>query len=430
MWELKSVSSTIVIPAESTRFEVGRRQVGEQFGYISRVQCCITPNSTNITLESLGSNPTNIRHGNAGWVAIPKQVECHLYEGDSIALDKKMRAGTVFVVQRRSVGTWSWQAGAEWKAYAPDVEAMLEAGWAAGSDRVEIDAERYIDFRQMKQVRNDNPGRCRAVKRETLASAPPAASCASVPAEASSVAKRVVRLEEDDLSPVPKRRRPIDAEGPPSGMASATTRQSSSAGHGDSQASLDAFDSSSPHVGLPFAVPSGVQPPVASAAGCAGSGTACAPVGMPEHAVADRHDPASILFFWHSDAAAGERACLSNHFPASFTDRAGVRGCTARFAPRPAEPRTPGTQTLAQRSCVWTRIDEETSMLTCTNSFPRTLAMSPVCHAAVGPILLLRAVPDARQGETLWRRRHGCHHPSRTVRPAPLRRPRPIGRQV
>ena len=65
---------------------------------------------------------------------------------------------------------WLWNSGggadACWTAYSSSESAQIERLFAAGADRCALEAERYVDFSSMRQVRDDNPSRYRAIRRE------------------------------------------------------------------------------------------------------------------------------------------------------------------------------------------------------------------------------------------------------------------------
>ncbi|EOD20869.1 hypothetical protein EMIHUDRAFT_458474 [Emiliania huxleyi CCMP1516] len=75
---------------------------------------------------------------------------------------------------------WFWQIGKgasrAWSRYAPHQEALIERAYQLAEERVRLDGERVLDLRQMKQVRDDGPGRSRPVRRE-----PPAAPYSTRP---------------------------------------------------------------------------------------------------------------------------------------------------------------------------------------------------------------------------------------------------------
>ena len=65
---------------------------------------------------------------------------------------------------------WLWNSGggadACWTAYSSSESAQIERLFAAGADRCALEAERHVDFSSMRQVRDDNPSRYRAIRRE------------------------------------------------------------------------------------------------------------------------------------------------------------------------------------------------------------------------------------------------------------------------
>jgi hypothetical protein len=61
------------------------------------------------------------------------------------------------------------------KAYSAELNAQIEAGFASGDTRVDVDGTRYIDTKEMKQVRYDNPSRWRRVRRQPPAEGVPPA---------------------------------------------------------------------------------------------------------------------------------------------------------------------------------------------------------------------------------------------------------------
>ena len=75
---------------------------------------------------------------------------------------------------------WSWCSGREgsnFTNFAPQTSVTIEAAFAAGAKRVAIDEQRHVDFALMRQVRNDDPSRYRAVRRDPPP--PPSANAAA-----------------------------------------------------------------------------------------------------------------------------------------------------------------------------------------------------------------------------------------------------------
>ena len=69
---------------------------------------------------------------------------------------------------------WLWSSGSgadeRWTPYSALESEEIERLFAAGIDRCFVAADRHIDFKTMRQVRNDAPSRYRAVRREANAS--------------------------------------------------------------------------------------------------------------------------------------------------------------------------------------------------------------------------------------------------------------------
>ena len=62
---------------------------------------------------------------------------------------------------------WEWKSGhgaTSWTAFSDDVRAKLDAAVLAGVAEVDVDAERYVDIEQMRQLRRDDPSKSRAVR--------------------------------------------------------------------------------------------------------------------------------------------------------------------------------------------------------------------------------------------------------------------------
>jgi hypothetical protein len=80
---------------------------------------------------------------------------------------------------------WLWNSGGGanecWTAYSSSESAQIERLFAAGADRCALGAERHVDFRSMRQVRDDNPSRYRAIRREAPAG-PSGAEAGATPA--------------------------------------------------------------------------------------------------------------------------------------------------------------------------------------------------------------------------------------------------------
>lgn len=69
---------------------------------------------------------------------------------------------------------WLWSSGSgadeRWTPYSALESEEIERLFAAGIDRCFVGADRHLDFKTMRQVRNDAPGRYRAIRREANAS--------------------------------------------------------------------------------------------------------------------------------------------------------------------------------------------------------------------------------------------------------------------
>ena len=217
-------------------FELGRRLLGPEFPFVSRCQAtlhAIPEEPLRVLLRSAGAkNPTGIRPmGTTQWTWLKQGEQRTLSSGDAIALDAKLKTGTVFSLllpaaapvegllpapqvqmvevqpppapapstqtstQGSSSSTpgrpmdpprarWYWMAGTAWNLFDPAVEARLEAALSEGRVRVDVDHVRHVDLTLMRQVRNDDAKRYRSVRRvmpETPGA--PAAPCTAASTE-------------------------------------------------------------------------------------------------------------------------------------------------------------------------------------------------------------------------------------------------------
>mmetsp|Transcript_74677 Transcript_74677/g.148414 ORF Transcript_74677/g.148414 Transcript_74677/m.148414 type:complete len:412 (+) Transcript_74677:92-1327(+) len=320
-WRLEACASqsstTHVIPLGTSQF--GRTQLGAAFKYVSRIQVAFhvgaAPDSA-LSIESLGTNETGIRRGGtSAWTWLAKaDAPCSLSHGDLIALDKKRRDGTMFVVRKAhaavpsasAAAQWSWQMGSQWQSFPLAVAARLEAAWQANEPRIDVDEERHVNLRSMRQVRNDDLSRTRAVKRE-----PPTVSAAAASSAAAAL----------DESPPAKRPRLAPAEYEDRGTGPSSTHSAETLCRvGTSAEGSQELSSLEDDVGMAEAVK-------LEAAGAADeAGLAAFSPGVPPHAGPLVPDT-SPLFFWGTSPSSGEKACLSNFYRSSFTDpaRPGVR---------------------------------------------------------------------------------------------------------
>ena len=198
-WRLESAEhgTDRIINVSTDAFEIGRGLLGITFPFVSRRQAVLRFTSPTgslvplLSLESLSENtPTGVQpEGDSGWQWLNRGSRRLLGAGDKIALDKKLRPGTMFVV--RHIGSrsaapaapaaapsaqWLVQLGGSWRAFDDErVRVAIEAAWAEGAERVDVGDGRHINLRTMRQVRNDDPTKCRAVRREPAAAQPPAA---------------------------------------------------------------------------------------------------------------------------------------------------------------------------------------------------------------------------------------------------------------
>jgi hypothetical protein len=71
-------------------------------------------------------------------------------------------------------GMWSWQHGADWRPYGVFEQESLELAFSRQIERVDIDSSRYVNLKSMRQIRKDDEGKQRYVKRtEQEEGAPP-----------------------------------------------------------------------------------------------------------------------------------------------------------------------------------------------------------------------------------------------------------------
>ena len=198
-WRLKSDAGQCVqIASVESALSLGRAELqahgttGDIFSYVSRVQVLLSPAGDGVTLESRGTNPTLFaRSGSSEWITLRRGESCVLKAGDRCALDQRRRLGTVFTISSSkacssqdlqglepghataSEGRWYWQSGQDpprWTEYGTSQSEALERMWLAGDHAttwsVDLDAERHVDLRKMRQIRNDDPSRNRRVMRE------------------------------------------------------------------------------------------------------------------------------------------------------------------------------------------------------------------------------------------------------------------------
>ena len=99
--------TTIVVPPTGD-LEVGRLLLGENVARanardVSRVQCVVIADAGALVIRAAGKNPCMWRRSTGGaWTLLKKPHECRLADGDLLALDKKQKDGTVFVVSHES----------------------------------------------------------------------------------------------------------------------------------------------------------------------------------------------------------------------------------------------------------------------------------------------------------------------------------------
>ena len=218
-WSLEGGPDAIAVehePSAGGGFVLGRRLLGPDFVYVSRSQALLFPppagatadDDATIVLESLNTkplNPTGVqRGGGSEWLWLTHGQTATLRAGDAIALDKKLKVGTVLTLRRASTAAcggdpsaatasesaeaaaaspaptggarsarWFYGGASSWSRYSAEQEGVIEAAWAARAARVDIDAERHIDFEALRQVRNDNPSRWRPVMRQEHSDADP-----------------------------------------------------------------------------------------------------------------------------------------------------------------------------------------------------------------------------------------------------------------
>ncbi len=161
-------------------------EVDNGFRSVSRKQLVLTASTAvgALTLESSGTNPTLVRPGGTGqWEQINHGASRTISVGDEIAFDRQMRPGTVFELQRSSTKNdshpgpntkpvrWLWfsrgdDGAGRWTAYNSVVSAEIERQFTTGAAGCPYGAEHYIEFRNMRQVRNDDQSRYRTIRRE------------------------------------------------------------------------------------------------------------------------------------------------------------------------------------------------------------------------------------------------------------------------
>ena len=198
-WSLEPADAgrSRTVNIDRNEFDLGRRHLGPEFVFVSRVQAKIRvppevplpPHSVlqaTSWIESLNEkNATGVRRAHqTDWLWLTCGQTLTLSPGDSIALDRKLKPGTVFTLCKTAVnpagassqqlpctaatkGKWYWgaQGGKTWNAFDADAQSTIEAAFAAGEPRASIGSH-SIDFASMRQVRNDDPTRTRPVKRE------------------------------------------------------------------------------------------------------------------------------------------------------------------------------------------------------------------------------------------------------------------------
>ena len=281
--EVHGASSSIEFAPTTSGFELGRALLVERFAvgsvasFVSRQQAVIQDGAVGLILESRSEkNSTGLRRGGVGdWTWLGKGQRQPLTSGDHIGLDRKLKNGTILVLSHaagpsssvsvppESVSPaataaaavppaapvcWFWQASGAWHRFGPDVEALLEAAHQRNPSvgTVAVDAQRCVDLRTMRQVRNDDPTKYRAVKREAATTAQSATASARASATAATAAfsaappaappsqgqpdadeasstdgDRHVPLAHDD-EPQPKRARAETADRPPTVAATPT----------------------------------------------------------------------------------------------------------------------------------------------------------------------------------------------------------------
>jgi hypothetical protein len=130
---------------------------------------------------------------------------------------------------------WFWKSdlrkndkdGEEWEPYGADDTAKLEKAFKKGQKTMKLNDKYKIDFKQMLQVRHDDPDRQRPIKRRDGAPAPaaPAAPAAAVvaPAAAPAVAPSAASAPAPALPPVAEQPKPAPVGQSPAKQAKTTT---------------------------------------------------------------------------------------------------------------------------------------------------------------------------------------------------------------
>lgn len=107
LWRLHPVESSksaITISTHSAPFELGRTLIGPEFEYVSRLQACLHRDGDGAVLESCSrqnKNYTGYRaRGSSEWRWLGYGDTHPLRHGDSIALDSRLTAGSVFTFEQ------------------------------------------------------------------------------------------------------------------------------------------------------------------------------------------------------------------------------------------------------------------------------------------------------------------------------------------
>jgi hypothetical protein len=95
--------------------------------------------------------------------------------------------------------SWFWWDDNTWVPYTPTLNKLLETAHSAGKAKVNVDDERFVDFKNMLQRRIDDPQKRRNVKREDLPAKKPTATTTTTTSKTNSTVSMATPSPMDDM---------------------------------------------------------------------------------------------------------------------------------------------------------------------------------------------------------------------------------------
>ena len=210
-----NAAETIEINTAAPGFILGRQHLPSRAlpnvaNSVSREQAILYTNAEDgsLMIESRGMYPTGVKKPSGTWRWLAKGTTAILTPGDLIgANQREVNAkgeeactwevvSTVQPLAQPSIITpppsqqqlppskWFWAAGRAdertWHEYDPESAERIEAAFATGASRADLNGERHVDFSRMRQVQNADASRWRHVRREPEPSAAAAAAASAI----------------------------------------------------------------------------------------------------------------------------------------------------------------------------------------------------------------------------------------------------------